>query len=133
MQHIHVLEIRPDAVTRSSVVSPYAARYGPDNVARMVLHDFTRAVRHVGPSVSTDMAPEEVAMRAKRIADALRRGERMPVDTAPQLLQAARLIMEGRPFRIRSAGRAALVRAMAPGSWEQQYYANPASGALRRR
>lgn len=131
MQHVHASSIRPDRVYKTGVIAPYAVGYGPGNIARNVLSNFIRSVRPIGPTLRGEMQPEEIASRAKRVADAMARGIKPPKATDPRLMQAARMILQGRSFRIHSAGRSALVRATSPSSWAALNQRNPAYYAPR--
>src|SRR5689334_7938865 len=110
-QHVHFANIRPDAVYKTSVVAPYPIQSGPLNIARKGIVAFTKWIRPRGIEVKSEMTPEEVGIRAKRLADAMSAGIEPPVGTDMRLIEAARFIMEGKPFVIRSAGRAAMVSA----------------------
>jgi hypothetical protein len=113
--HMHVDEIRPDRITSTSVVAPYSVNWGPGNVAQMTARRFIRSVRAIGPALAgvpvsaVGAQPEEIAMRAQRIATALAEGMRVPPGTDPRVLRAAQLILKGEPFVIKSAGRAVRV------------------------
>lgn len=120
MQHIHIADVRPDGVYRTGVIQPFPIDEGPAQVASKTIQSFN-LVRPGGPHVANagfgsastrwEMAPEEVAMAANRLAAAMSQGI-MPQGLIDQnILHAARLIMAGRSFVIRSAGRAAVVRA----------------------
>lgn len=113
MKHVHVMDIRPDVITRTGVIQPYPARdISPMAVARHTVASFENTARPRGPVVrSNEIAPEEFAARAKRVADATAAGARLPKGTDPKLVQAARYIRQGLPFAIRSAGRTARVAA----------------------
>lgn len=121
----------------TGVWNPYPVQADPPEVAVQTIESFTRFVRPDNPGLSgapggrTEMQPEEVAMAAQRIAVAAASGKKFPRSLDPRLRQAANYILEGQPFVIRSAGRAALVRASAPGSWISRQSSNPASFAIR--
>jgi hypothetical protein len=128
MQHIHVAtSARPDRVIKTGVIQPYPIEAHPVRVARMTIKAFTQSVRPEGAIVRSEMQPEEIAMHAKRIADAMAQGVRMPPSTDQRLLMAAQYILQGKPFVIKSAGRAAIVKAAtSPSSWEAIAQRNPA-------
>jgi hypothetical protein len=106
------MDIRPDVITRTGVIQPYSVRdIPPMDVARHSVQAFESTARPPGPRVSSEIQPEEFAARAKRVATALAAGKRMPVGSDPKLMAAARLLMEGKPFTIKSAGRTAYVEA----------------------
>lgn len=108
MQHIHVMDIRPDVITRTGVVQPYAIRnVNPVAVARHSVQAFETTSRPAGPQVKSELQPEEFVARAKRVAAAVAAGKRMPRGTDPKLLQAAKAIVKGKPFVVRASGRAA--------------------------
>lgn len=110
---MHVMDIRPDVITRTGVIQPYSVReIPPMAVARNSVAAFETTGRRAGPAVRyDDIGPEEFAARAKRVANATAAGARMPKGTDPKLIQAARYIREGKPFAIKSAGRTARVEA----------------------
>lgn len=109
----------------TGVWQPYPVASYPPEVAVQTIHAFTSDVRPDGPELGSapggrsEMQPEEVAMAAQRIAVAAASGKVFPRSLDPRLRQAANYIIEGRPFVIRSAGRAAYVRARTPGSFAQ--------------
>lgn len=106
------MDIRPDVITRSGIIQPYAIREVPPTaVARNSVRAFENTARSPGPQVRSEMGPAEFAATAKRVAVALAAGKRMPRGTSPKLMQAAKLIMEGKSFVVKSAGRQAVVKA----------------------
>jgi len=106
------MDIRPDVITKTGVIQPYAIReIPPTAVARTAVRAFENVGRSPGPQVRSEMGPAEFAAQAKRVAVALAAGKRMPKGTSPKLMQAARMIMEGKPFVVKSAGRQAVVKA----------------------
>lgn len=116
MKHVHMMDIRPDVITRTGVIQPYAIREVPPMaVARRSVEAFESSARPAGPRVSSEIQPEEFAARAKRVAVAMAAGKRMPVGSDPKLMAAAKLLMEGKPFTVKSAGRAAYVEASPDG------------------
>lgn len=139
MLHIHVGLVRPDAIYRSGTIQPYPIQDGPAAVALATIQSFN-VVRASGPLVANagfgehryEMAPEEIAMAANRLASAMAQGY-MPEGLIDQkIVYAAKLIMSGQPFVIRSAGRAAVVRAAnAPASVANLVQENPASWDIR--
>jgi hypothetical protein len=111
MKHVHVMDIRPDVITRTGVVQPYAIReIPPEAVARNSIAAFSTTARPAAPSVSQEIEPEEFAALAKRVAVAQAAGVRMPGATNPKLLKAAKMIRQGKPFVVKSAGREAFVK-----------------------
>ena len=116
----------------TGVWNPYPVRSYPPEVAVQTVESFTRDVRPSGPELGAaaggriEMQPEEFAMAAQRIAVAAASGKVFPRSLDPRLRQAANLIIAGKPFVIRSAGRAAYVRARSPGSWAQRTETHPA-------
>lgn len=130
--HIHVDNVRPDVITRSGSIMPFPMQDGPDAVAEATIRSFYQTVMPDAPRPSGysgyEPQPEEVAMMANRLATAMGQGL-MPEGVVDQkLIAAARMIMSGQPFIIRSAGRAALVRAAnAPASISNLVKSNPAS------
>lgn len=133
MLHFHVSDIRPDAIISTGVIQPFPIqRQDPDQVARATVKSFTQEFRPSGPQTRPEMQPEEIAKTAERVATAMRAGRRMPAGTDARLMQAAKYIMEGKPFVIRSAGRAAVIRARGPSSWEALYAQSPMHYAMRR-
>lgn len=132
MQHVHVMDIRPDVITRTGVIQPYALReIPPQKVAYHSVQAFETTARPPGPQVRAEMQPEEFAARAKRVAAAMSAGKRMPRGSDPKLIHAARLIVEGKPFAIKSAGRAAKVEARRPSTWTALQRTQPASAGIR--
>ena len=112
MKHVHAMDIRPDVIIKTGVIQPYAIRQIPPGaVARQTIRAFESVARPPGPRVRAEMQPEEFAARAKRVAVAMAAGKRVPKGSDPKLVQAARMIMEGKPFVIKSAGRVARVAA----------------------
>lgn len=108
---MHVMDIRPDVITRTGVIQPYSiAEIPPIAVARHSVAAFETVARGPGPQVRPEMQPEEFAALAKVVAQAMAAGKRVK-GTSPRLIQAARMMMEGRPFSIKSAGRIARVAA----------------------
>lgn len=125
--------VRPDRVIATGVIQPFPIRVeGPDANAAAVMQSFN-VVRPGAPTPTgfadccTDCVeppvvpavkvqggyepqPEEVAMAANRLAHAMQQGLRPEGVVDPKLMYAARLIMAGQPFVIKSAGRAAVVR-----------------------
>lgn len=133
--HLHVGLVRPDAITRTGVIQPFPIEQGPADVAAATIESFERLTP--GMTVSSgfaghdgdDLLPEEVAMMANRLATAMAQGYVPEGIIDQRLLQAASMIRNGQPFIIRSAGRAALVRAAdAPSSVAALVRRNPASG-----
>ena len=105
------MDIRPDVIIKTGVIQPYAIREVPPTaVARQTIRAFETVARGRGPQVRAEMQPEEFTARAKRVAAAMAAGKRMPRGTDPNLIHAARLIIEGKPFTVRSSGRAARIR-----------------------
>ncbi len=136
VQHYHVTgSIRPDAIVRSGVIEPFPMQAGPDAVAAATIQSFYRGIIPDSPvpsgfadGGSIDPQPEEVAMMANRLATAMSQGLRPTGVIDERLVQAAMMIMNGQPFIVRSAGRAALVRAAgAPASISNLIKTNPAS------
>jgi hypothetical protein len=134
MLHVHVAtSARPDRVMATGVINPYPVNAYPPEVAVQTVERFTRDVRPAGPMLGDsrggrrELQPEEFAMAAQRIAVAAASGKVFPRSLDPRLRQAANLIIEGKPFVIRSAGRAAYVRASSPGSWVDRVRAHPAA------
>lgn len=112
MLHVHGMNIRPDVITRTGVIQPYSLQEIPPlAVARNAVRAFETVARSPGPQVRTEMQPEEFAARARRIAEAMSAGKRVPRGTSSKLIHAARLIIDGKPFAVRSAGRVANVQA----------------------
>lgn len=133
--HLHVGLVRPDAITRTGVIQPFPIEAGPSDVAAATIESFERLTP--GMTVSSgfagadgdDLLPEEVAMMANRLATAMAQGYVPTGVVDHRLLQAASMIRNGQPFIIRSAGRAAMVRAAdAPSSVAALVRRNPASG-----
>lgn len=141
VQHFHVTgSVRPDAIVRSGTIMPFPMSAGPDAVAAATIQSFYRGIipdspvpsgfagRGFADGGSIDPQPEEVAMMANRLATAMSQGLRTEGVVDARLIQAAQMIMNGQPFIIRSAGRAALVRAAAaPASVANLIRTNPAS------
>jgi hypothetical protein len=136
VQHFHVTgSVRPDAIVRSGTIMPFPMEAGPDAVAAATIQSFYRGIIPDSPKPSgfagggrIDPQPEEVAMMANRLATAMSQGLRTEGVVDQRLIMAARMIMNGQPFVIRSAGRAALVRAAAaPASVANLVRTNPAS------
>lgn len=112
MKHVHVMDIRPDVIIKTGVIQPYAIReIPPMAVARASVQAFENTARSPGPQVRPEMQPEEFAARAKRVAVAMAQGKRVGKGADPKLIHAARMIMEGKPFAIKSAGRVARIEA----------------------
>ena len=110
------MDIRPDVITRTGVIQPYAVReVSPMAAAQFTVQRFENTARPSGPRANPEMQPEEFAARAKRVAVAVAAGKRMPVGTDPKLMAAAKLLIEGKPFTIKSAGRSAYVEASPSG------------------
>jgi hypothetical protein len=110
MKHVHTMDIRPDVITRTGVIQPYAIREVPPGmVARHSVRAFEQTARPRGPQVKSEMEPEEFVALAKRVAVAQAAGKRFARGVSPKLLAAAKMIREGRPFKIRAAGRTAIV------------------------
>jgi hypothetical protein len=115
--HVHTDSIRPDVITRSGTIQPFPFRsVGPVAVARAVTPGFVNSVGSPNPSVDSGPAPEMIARTAEVVASAMARGIRPPPGLDPRILKSAEYIRQGKPFVIRSAGRAAIVRAAAPAS-----------------
>jgi hypothetical protein len=133
MLHVHAAgsAARPDRVYATGVWQPYPVNADPATIARKTIQSFVGFVRPEGPSVSAEMQPEEVGMAAQRIATAMAAGKRFPRSLDPRLAKAAHLILSGKSFIIRSAGRAAVIRAKSPGSWLSRMNANPSSYYVR--
>ena len=142
VHHFHVTgSVRPDAIIRSGTIEPFPMAAGPDAVAAATMQSFYRGIIPDSPVPSgfagrrfgddgghIDPQPEEVAMMANRLATAMSQGLRPTGVIDQRLIQAAMMIMNGQPFIIRSAGRAALVRAAgAPASVANLIKTNPAS------
>jgi hypothetical protein len=105
------MDIRPDVVIRSGTIQPWAVRLiPPGQIAQHSIKAFQQVVQAPGPAVKAEMQPEEFAAVAKRVATAMAAGKKMPAGTDPKLILAARRIIEGKPFAIESAGRAAVVQ-----------------------
>ena len=100
---------RPDLVISTGRVQPYPLAEGPGNLARGVLAEILGKLRLIGPIVSQEAAPEEIAMAANRLAIAMAAGYQVPKYVAPGLVRAAILITRGEPFQIQSAGRSITV------------------------
>lgn len=116
MKHVHMMDIRPDVIIKTGVIQPFAIReIPPAAVARAAIRAFSAVPRAPGPSVRAEMQPEEFAARAKRVAVAMASGKRVGKGADPKLVKAARMIMEGKPFVIKSAGRVARVAASPAG------------------
>lgn len=142
VQHIHIADVRPDGVYRTGVIQPYPIQEGPDVVAAKTIESFN-IVRPGGPYVAQgtgfgqsasgyEMAPEEIAMAANRLAAAMAQGYMPQGLIDEKLVYAAKLIMSGQPFVVRSAGRAAVVRAAdAPSSVAALIQGNPASWGVQ--
>jgi hypothetical protein len=137
MLHIHTAtSARPDRVLSTGVWQPYPLGANPIAVAQQTVHSFLRFVRPEGPQVANQMngaamQPEEIAMLAQRVATAAAQGVKFRRSLDSRIVKAANLILAGKSFVIRSAGRAAVVRASSPGSWIARYNSNPASYAIR--
>lgn len=123
--HVHTANLRPDRVWATSVVAPYNPRMGPVNIARKIVGKFAKVAGDRtlsgalgrGARIHSDMQPEEFAALAAKLASAMRQGLRPPRAVDQRLLAAARLIIQNKPFEIRSAGRAAVVAARGASSW----------------
>jgi hypothetical protein len=121
MLHVHVAtSARPDRVLATGVWNPYPVQSYPPEIALQTVAAFTRDVRDPGPELGApggrvEMQPEEVAMAAQRIAVAAASGKRFPRSLDPRLQQAANLILEGKAFVIRSAGRSVVVHGRSSG------------------
>ena len=99
----------------TGVVAPYASQYPPE-VAVDDLHVFLESVRPTqtvelggAPGGRNLMQPEEIALLAQRVAVAAAAGYKFPRTLDPRVRQAADHMLDGRPFVIRAAGRAALI------------------------
>lgn len=112
MKHVHAMSIRPDVIIKTGVIQPYAIReIPPGAVARTTVRAFESVARPAGPRVSSEIQPEAFAARAKTLAVAMAAGKRPGKRTDPKLIEAAKMIMAGKPFAIKSAGRVARVAA----------------------
>jgi hypothetical protein len=132
MLHVHTAtSARPDRVIATGVWQPYPLEANPIAVSRQTVHSFLRWIRPENAQVSGQMQPEEVAMAAQRVATAAAQGTKFRRSLDPRIAKAANLILRGQSFVIRSAGRAAVIRAGSPGSWTARYDSNPARYALR--
>lgn len=100
----------------TGVINPYPVASYPPEVAVQTIESFTRDVRPNNPELGAapggrvSLQPEEFALAAQRIAVAAAAGYKFPRSLDPRLRQAADYLLAGKPFVIRSAGRAALVR-----------------------
>lgn len=136
MQHIHIGTIRPDGVYRTGVIQPFPIDAGPAEVAAKTIQSFN-IVRSGAPAITggfgdAEMAPEEIAMAANRLAAAMAQGYMPEGVIDEKLVYAAKLIMSGTPFVVRSAGRAAVVRAAnAPSSVAAIVQSDPASWGVQ--
>lgn len=111
------MSIRPDVITRTGVVQPYGiVNATPNQVATQSAAAVTSAF------ADADLQPEEFVRRAKLVASALASGKRMPPGTDPNLLAAARCIIEGRPFQVNAQGRTANVLSGPLGSFLSPVY-----------
>ena len=128
MQHVHVAtSVRPDRVISTGVIQPYPVGVRPSLLALQVVRSFAHEGRPEPSPVTPGMQPEEIATHARRVAAAMSAGTRLPPNTNRLLMTAAQMILAGRPFVIRSAGRAALVKArISPSSWQALVMRNPA-------
>lgn len=120
MLHFHISNVLPAEVYSTGVVRPFPVSVGPAAVASAVTSEWLPAIigGQRGPAVRQEPQPEEVARMANRLADAMAAGMEPPRWIDRQLVKAAKLIMKGRSFTIKSAGRAIQVRAAAPASWK---------------
>jgi hypothetical protein len=104
----------------TGVWQPYPVRSYPPEIALQTINSFTRDVRPNAPGLAgapggrIEMQPEEVVMAAQRVAVAAASGKRFPRTLDPRLQEAANLILQGKPFVVRSAGRAVQVQGRAP-------------------
>lgn len=114
------MSIRPDVITRTGVVQPYSIiNATPNQVATRTATEVTNAFQG---ALGADLQPEEFVRRAKLVATALAAGKRMPPGTDPKLLEAARCIIEGRPFQVNAQGRTAEVLSGPLGSFLSPVY-----------
>jgi len=121
MLHLHVAtSARPDRVMATGVVQPYPVASYPPEVALQTVESFTGDVRQgngelgSAPGGRNLMQPEEIAMLAQRVAVAAANGYKFPRSIDPRVVQAANYLLEGKPFVIRAAGRAALIQPPGP-------------------
>ena len=94
----------------TGVIQPYPLYSNPAAIVQKTIESFVGAVRPMGPVVVSEMAPEEIAMAAHRVATAVAQGVAIPRYTDQVVVRAAKMILEGKPFVIKSAGRAAMIR-----------------------
>lgn len=114
--HVHAAWL-PQAAYTGGATYPYPGQAGPVRVAQATLETYKRLLMpDYNPAVRQEPQPEEVARMAKRLADAMAAGMRPATYTDQRLLRAAHLINQGRPFVIKSAGRAAVVAGRQPSS-----------------
>ena len=83
----------------------------PSLAAKQTIASFVAPVRPLGPVVSNEPQPEEIAMMAERIAAAMANGKTFRRTVDPRLIKAAQLLIEGKSFVIKSAGRQAIIKA----------------------
>jgi len=122
MLHFHISSVLPHEITSTSAIRPYPVALGPADIASQTASDWLPAILSPGggqqtPAAHQEWQPEEIAAAANRLADAMAAGMEAPAWIDRKLLSAARMIIQGRPFIIKSAGRAIEVRADAPSSW----------------
>lgn len=120
--HFHISSVLPHEIYSTSAIRPYPAALGPADIAQKTAAEWWKLImfpgqNSPGPAVHQDLQPEEVAGLANRLADAMASGLEPPRWINRGLLQAAKKIMKGENFVIKSAGRAVEVRAGAPSSW----------------
>jgi hypothetical protein len=116
-------------VWATSVIAPDSPRQiNPVRLARKIVNKFSRVagdpslsgprlLGRGGARVHRGIQPEEFVAMAAKVASGMRQGHPPPRGIDRRLLTAARLIARGKPFEVRSAGRAAVVRAQGASSW----------------
>jgi hypothetical protein len=118
---------RPDEITRTGVIQPFAVQQGPVRMAQGVPGQFLNPVRPDGPSVVTPPSPQEIAAAAVAVAREFQRGKgaaikmgkatvkvypnkKAPPGIPGAIVETARSLMRGAAVMVQVGPQAAVVR-----------------------
>ena len=113
--HVHAAWLPQVAYTAGAIL-PYPAHAGPTNVAQATIMAYRNLLMpNFSPAIRQEPSPETIGRWAKRLADAMAAGMKPPPYADRRLVEAAKMINQGKAIVIKSAGRSAIVNARGSG------------------